>query len=120
MLCCAAILGRQGAIVVYPMNALVNSQEDALRQLVDGYLKRTGKPMPVRFAKYTGQESDEEKLRLRQKPPHILLTNYVMLELMLVRPRERHFVDQATSSLRYHVMDEPHTYRGGRVPMWRC
>jgi len=73
MLCCAAILGRQGAIVVYPMNALVNSQEDALRQLVDGYLKRTGKPMPVRFAKYTGQESDEEKLRLRQKPPHILL-----------------------------------------------
>ena len=39
---------------------------------------------------------------------------------MLVRPRERHFVDQATSSLRYHVMDELHTYRGGRVPMWRC
>ena len=43
-----------------------------------------GKPMPVRFAKYTGQESDEEKLRLRQNPPHILLTNYVMLELMPV------------------------------------
>jgi len=100
------------AIVVYPMNALVNSQEDALRQLAEGYQKRTGKPMPVRFAKYTGQESDEEKLRLRQNPPHILLTNYVMLELMLVRPRERHFVDQATSALRFLVMDELHSYRG--------
>ncbi len=100
------------AIVVYPMNALVNSQEDALRQLAEGYQRRTGKPMPVRFAKYTGQESDEEKLRLRQNPPHILLTNYVMLELMLVRPRERHFVDQATSALRFLVMDELHTYRG--------
>ncbi|MBK9613666.1 DEAD/DEAH box helicase [Candidatus Amarobacter glycogenicus] len=100
------------AIVVYPMNALVNSQEDALRQLAEGYQRRMGKPMPVRFAKYTGQESDEEKLRLRQNPPHILLTNYVMLELMLVRPRERHFIDQATSALRFLVMDELHTYRG--------
>ncbi|WP_423222343.1 DEAD/DEAH box helicase [Candidatus Amarolinea aalborgensis] len=100
------------AIVVYPMNALVNSQEDALRQLAEGYQKRMGKPMPVRFAKYTGQESDEEKLRLRQNPPHILLTNYVMLELMLVRPRERHFIDQTTSALRFLVMDELHTYRG--------
>lgn len=100
------------AIVVYPMNALVNSQEDALHQLAAGYQKRMGKQMPVRFAKYTGQESDAEKLHIQQNPPHILLTNYVMLELMLVRPRERHFIDQATSALRYLVMDELHTYRG--------
>jgi len=100
------------AIVVYPMNALVNSQEDALRQLAEGYQRRMGKPMPVRFAKYTGQESDAEKLRLRQNPPHILLTNYVMLELMLVRPRERHFIDRAASALSFLVMDELHTYRG--------
>ncbi len=100
------------AIVVYPMNALVNSQEDALRQLADGYQARMGKAMPVRFGKYTGQESENEKLALRQDPPHILLTNYVMLELMLVRPRERHFIDRATSALRFLVMDELHTYRG--------
>jgi len=100
------------AIVVYPMNALVNSQEEALRRLAEGYRKRTGRPMPVRFARYTGQETDGEKLRLRQHPPHILLTNYVMLELMLVRPRERHFLDRATSALCFLVLDELHTYRG--------
>ena len=100
------------AIVVYPMNALVNSQEAALQELADRYQARMGKPMPVRFAKYTGQESDAEKLRIQQNPPHILLTNYVMLELMLVRPRERHFIDRASSALRFLVMDELHTYRG--------
>ena len=35
-----------------------------------------------------------------------------MLELMLVRPRERHFIDRASSALRFLVMDELHTYRG--------
>jgi hypothetical protein len=100
------------AIVVYPMNALVNSQEDALKTLARSYEQRTGKPMPVRFAKYTGQERDEEKLALQRNPPHILLTNYVMLELMLVRPRERHFIDRTSSALRFLVMDELHTYRG--------
>ncbi|MBM4458940.1 MAG: DEAD/DEAH box helicase, partial [Chloroflexi bacterium] len=103
---------RVWAIVVYPMNALVNSQEAALRELADLYQARTGRPMPVRFAKYTGQEDDAEKLRIQQNPPHILLTNYVMLELMLVRPRERHFIDRASSALRFLVMDELHTYRG--------
>jgi ATP-dependent helicase YprA (DUF1998 family) len=103
---------RVWAIVVYPMNALVNSQEAALRELADRYQAGTGRPMPVRFAKYTGQEDDTEKLRIQQNPPHILLTNYVMLELMLVRPRERHFIDRASSALRFLVMDELHTYRG--------
>ena len=100
------------AIVVYPMNALVNSQEAALKTLAAAYQQRMGTSMPVRFAKYTGQESDSQKLALQQNPPHILLTNYVMLELMLVRPRERHFVDRATSALHFLVMDELHTYRG--------
>lgn len=103
---------RVWAIVVYPMNALVNSQEGALRELAARYAARTGRPMPVRFAKYTGQESDAEKLHIQQNPPHILLTNYVMLELMLVRPRERHFIDRTSSALRFLVMDELHTYRG--------
>lgn len=100
------------AIVVYPMNALVNSQEEALESLAESYQARTGQALPVRFAKYTGQESDDEKRALQQNPPHILLTNYVMLELMLVRPRERHFVDRASSALHFLVMDELHTYRG--------
>jgi ATP-dependent helicase YprA (DUF1998 family) len=83
------------AIVVYPMNALVNSQEKALKNLAESYKRRTGNELPVRFAKYTGQEKDEDKRQLRENPPHILLTNYVMLELMLVRPEEQRFAAEA-------------------------
>lgn len=100
------------AIIVYPMNALVNSQEKALTELAERYQANTGRQMPVRFGKYTGQESDAEKLRMRENPPHIILTNYVMLELMLVRPREGRFINQASTALRYLVLDELHTYRG--------
>ena len=35
-----------------------------------------------------------------------------MLELMLVRPQERNFVDKTTSALQFLVFDELHTYRG--------
>jgi len=100
------------AIVVYPMNALVNSQLDALQELKDSYEARTGKGFPVSFAKYTGQEREKQKTAVQQSPPHILLTNYVMLELMLVRPRERPFVDRTSSGLSFIVLDELHTYRG--------
>ncbi len=100
------------AIVVYPMNALVNSQETALNTLADRYRKAFNRDMPVRFGRYTGQESDTDKEKLRKHPPHILLTNYVMLELMLVRPRESEFVGKRASSLQFLVLDELHTYRG--------
>jgi hypothetical protein len=97
------------AIIVYPMNALINSQEDAL----DAFTKNVGgrDACPVRFARYTGQESEAEKAQLREHPPHILLTNYVMLELMLTRPEERVFFAN-TGSLQFLVLDELHTYRG--------
>lgn len=100
------------AIVVYPMNALVNSQYEALTSLAEAYKNRTGNDLPVRFAKYTGQERDEKKRQIQENPPHIILTNYVMLELMLVRPEEHNFVDRATTGLEFLVLDELHTYRG--------
>lgn len=100
------------AIVVYPMNALVNSQEEALKEWATGFEKRTGQRLPIRFGKYTGQESDATKTQLQQNPPHILLTNYVMLEMMLLRPSERVFVDRTTTGLQFLVFDELHTYRG--------
>lgn len=103
---------RVRAIIVYPMNALVNSQAQALQNLAESFKRREGRDLPVRFAKYTGQEDESEKEALQKHPPHILLTNYVMLELMLVRPQERIFVDRATSGLEFLVFDELHTYRG--------
>jgi len=100
------------AIIVYPMNALINSQLDSMRELADSYQQRTGQAFPVRFARYTGQEKDIEKQATQDNPPHILLTNYVMLELMLTRPRERVFVEQAIAELNFLVLDELHTYSG--------
>ena len=99
------------AIVVYPMNALCNSQYEELQRFLRyGYAE--GK-QPVTFARYTGQESREERDRITKNPPDILLTNYVMLELLMTR------FDPADEALRRHargvrflVLDELHTYRG--------
>jgi ATP-dependent helicase YprA (DUF1998 family) len=97
------------AIVVYPMNALANSQHGELTKFLnDGYPDRKG---PITFARYTGQESDEERQRIMANPPDILLTNYVMLELILTRSQERPLVQQA-QNLGFLVFDELHTYRG--------
>lgn len=94
------------------MNALVNSQYEALNSLADQYQQRSGKECPVRYEKYTGQENQQAKHRIQQNLPHILLTNYVMLELMLVRPEEHNFVDHTATGLEFLVLDELHTYRG--------
>ncbi|MBX9386923.1 DEAD/DEAH box helicase [Streptomonospora nanhaiensis] len=98
------------AIIVYPMNALANSQLGELEKfLTYGY--GPGRE-PVTFARYTGQESDAERAAIVEEPPDILLTNYVMLELMLTRGREREGLIRAARGLRFFVLDELHTYRG--------
>lgn len=98
------------AIVVYPMNALANSQRGELEKfLTFGY--GPGQE-PVTFARYTGQEKDEEREQILRNPPDILLTNYVMLELVLTRPDERARLVHAAKGLQFLVLDELHTYRG--------
>ena len=95
------------AIIVYPMNALANSQQLELKK----FLEFGSAPSPVRFCRYTGQENEEERQDIRNNPPDILLTNYVMLELILTRPFDRKLV-KAAKDLRFLVFDELHTYRG--------
>jgi len=95
------------AIIVYPMNALINSQLKALKTYAEN-----NPGIPIRFDCYTGQEKEEAKKRIQDDPPHILLTNYVMLEYMMLRPAERVFTDATTSNLEFLVLDELHTYRG--------
>ncbi len=99
------------AIVVYPMNALCNSQlEELERYLKLGY--EEGR-QPVTFARYTGQDSNEDRERIAKNPPDILLTNYVMLELILTRALETDkAVRRHAGGLRFLVLDELHTYRG--------
>lgn len=100
------------AILVYPMNALINSQEEELKKLAAGYETTTGSPFPLRFAAYTGQTKSEIRKQILDSPPDILLTNYMMLELLLTRHGERQIRDSIYGSLRFLVFDELHTYRG--------
>lgn len=99
------------AIVVYPMNALCNSQLEELHKFLQlGYPEGQA---PVTFARYTGQESEEERSQIAQSPPDILLTNYVMLELLMTRFHETDkAIRQHAEGLRFLVLDELHTYRG--------
>lgn len=95
------------AIIVYPMNALANSQIGELEKFL---LEPSGKPK-VSFARYTGQESIKRKSEIIASPPDILITNYVMLELILTRPEDRRLLEKS-SNLQFFVLDELHTYRG--------
>ena len=95
------------AIIVYPMNALANSQRDEL----DKFLSPTGDKPIVRYARYTGQEKEDERKAILDNPPDILLTNYMMLELMLTRWKDRPLIE-GSRALAFLVLDELHTYRG--------
>lgn len=97
------------AIVVYPMNALCDSQAEALHRFLDwGSSTATRR---VTYAKYTGQEKDARRQEIWATPPDILLTNFAMLELILTRTDEQQLV-KACEGLEFLVLDELHTYRG--------
>lgn len=98
------------AIIVYPMNALANSQHEALRGFLDH--PRFGGKRPVTFERYTGEVEDDVRDRIAANPPDILLTNFVMLDLMLTRGRRDRQLVQSARNLRFLVLDELHTYRG--------
>lgn len=102
------------AIIVYPMNALINSQWQELDKYKNEYLEKSGnEECPFTFGKYTGQENEEERARMQQTPPNIILTNYMMLELLMTRAgNEERLRKCFLENLHYLVFDELHTYRG--------
>ena len=73
------------AILIYPMNALANDQK--LR--IEDYLQGAGFAGAVRVEQYDRSTSQTKREEMRANPPHILLTNYMMLEYLLVRPADR-------------------------------
>lgn len=101
---------RTRAIVIYPMNALANSQLEELDKFLYGF-PEDEKPFTV--ARYTGQEKPAEREAIASNPPDILLTNFMMLELILTRYEEtdRRVVEHC-HSLDFLILDELHTYRG--------
>jgi hypothetical protein len=99
------------AIIVYPMNALANSQLEEINK----FLEQSELPSHLRptVARYTGQESGEDRARVRAVKPDILLTNFMMLELLMTRQKadDREVMENA-KGLEFLVLDELHTYRG--------
>ncbi len=95
------------AILIYPMNALANDQEKRIKE----YLEATGVANTVDVRKYDRGTSSTERERMRNNPPRILLTNYMMLEYLLIRPADRDALF-ANHRCRFLVLDEVHTYRG--------
>ncbi len=100
------------AIIVYPLNALINSQYLALKTFEDNYRKRTGEDLPFNFRKYTGQEKQIDRDSMIANPPDILLTNYMMLELLMVRKGDEGLRNSFLENIEYLVYDELHVYKG--------
>ena len=102
---------RTRAIIIYPMNALANSQ---IKE-IDKFISQSGLPDSLKpvVARYTGQESREEREKIAKNPPDVLLTNFMMAELLLTRQNELDstVIGNATG-LEFIVLDELHTYRG--------
>jgi len=89
------------AILVYPLNALGEDQLDRIQE----YLSEAGFRGTVSVAQYNRGTSQEERERLRRNPPHLLLTNYMMLEYLLVRPADRENIF-SNHRCRFLVLDE--------------
>jgi ATP-dependent helicase YprA (DUF1998 family) len=111
------------ALLLYPLNALIASQEKRLSAWT--------KPLngDVRFALYNGlmgtaRKSNRDKAEhevphqvlyretLRANPPPILVTNQTMLEYMTIRREDRKILDASKGKLRWIVIDEAHSYIG--------
>lgn len=99
------------AIIIYPMNALANSQ---IKE-IDKFISQSGLPENLKpvVKRYTGQESAEERQKIAANPPDILLTNFMMAELLLTRQDSINAqVIENANGLEFIVLDELHTYRG--------
>ncbi len=111
------------ALFLYPLNALINSQQQRLKAWTAAFKGH------IRFCLYNGEtpdyvqktrqeESPEQILSralLREEPPPLLVTNATMLEYMLVRKKDEKIVQKSRGKLRWIVLDEAHTYIGSQA-----
>ena len=112
------------AIIIYPMNALANDQMKRLRKILaacpdiyyglyNSNTQHTQREALSDYRKLYGDPPTNEVISreiMQESPPHILITNYSMLEYMMLRPKDDAVFTGA--NLRYIILDEAHVYRG--------
>jgi hypothetical protein len=120
------------ALLLYPMNALANDQVRRLRQVL-------ANTPDITFGRYTGETPERpaegaslfdalnpgetrlpnellSRAEMRDTPPHLLLTNYAMLEYLLLRPADMDLFEGAHGGhWRFVVLDEAHVYDGAKA-----
>ena len=123
------------AMILYPMNALANDQRDRLGNIGRNLQEADSSFCPT-FGQYIGQTPQNSRDRwrnagrwaekrlpgemifrdeMRDAPPHILLTNYSMLEYLLIRPDDSPLFDNGRGERwQFIVLDEAHQYRGAK------
>ena len=119
------------AIFLYPMNALVNDQIDRIRKILKTcpevtfgfFTSETPEKASANYRIELGKENDivisdnelVSRAEIRENPPHLLFTNYSMLEYLLIRPNEySSFEPERLQNWKYVVLDEAHSYSGSR------
>ena len=108
-------------LILYPMNALANDQAQRLADRITSDARLA----EVTAAIYTGEEVAThtvvskdglitDRIVIRDDAPDILLTNYKMLDQLLLRHEDQRIWQQSAESLQYLVLDEFHTYDGAQ------
>jgi len=116
------------ALMMYPMNALIEDQGERLSELANELNATLPENQKIRIGRYTGNHGSvkehvpnnpkmiiDHRETLCVDPPDILLTNYRMLDFMLIRPEEQMFWGDDTKKVfEYLVLDELHTFDGAQ------
>lgn len=118
------------ALIIYPMNALATDQAKRIAELIHGSDKLRGnvtvgmyvggqEHTPARTMSEHGVITDHETLL--NNAPDILMTNYKMLDFLLVRPKDALlWQDNNPETLKYIAVDELHTFDGAQGTDLAC
>lgn len=100
------------ALIIYPMNALAGDQLKRIEEVI----RNSG----ISYALISGEnniENGEEASRNKivKDQPDILITNYVMLDRVLVNNEYRKIFANCKNIFKYIVLDEIHSYSGNKA-----
>jgi DEAD/DEAH box helicase domain-containing protein len=118
------------AILIYPMNALATNQATRIAKMIYNNQKLRGQ---ITAGLFIGQSEQDPRVGmtsdgiitnkdiLRDNPPDILLTNYKMLDYLLIRVKDRKlWQNNNQKSLKFLVVDELHTFDGAQGTDLSC